>query len=80
MKRNKILSGWKAVPKKNKKFIKSKIPWTTNYEVQHHNEDKLLSKIVQIIIRISLIFAFDRKNISNAKLKITANNTKTHSI
>ena len=75
MKRNKILSGWKAVPKKNKKFIKSKIPWTTNYEVQHHNEDKLLSKIVQIIIRISLIFAFDRKNISNAKLKITANNT-----
>ncbi len=75
MRRNKILSGWNAIPNKKAKFVKSKISWTTNYEVQHYKEDNLLSKIVQIIIRISLIFAFDRKNITNAKLKITANNT-----
>ncbi len=60
MKRNKILSGWKAIPKKNKKFIKSKIPWTNNYEIQHYKEDNLLSKIVQIIIRISLAFILFR--------------------
>ncbi|MBD5423143.1 MAG: hypothetical protein HDR43_01450 [Mycoplasma sp.] len=75
MRRNKIISGWASIPNKKGKFEKTRIPWTAKYEVKHTNEDGIISKVIQFIIRISLVFAFDRKNITKAKLRITANNT-----
>lgn len=75
MKRNKIDSGWKAITSKKEKFVKEKLPWTTQYEIKHYDEDNIFSKIIKFIIRLSLLFAFDRKNISKSKIKVTVNHT-----
>lgn len=75
MRRNKIDSGWKAIPSKKKKFVKEKVPWIAQYEIKHYDEDNLISKIIKFIIQLSLLFAFDRKNISKSKIRVTVNNT-----
>lgn len=75
MRRNKIKQGWDAVPIKKNKFEKTKISWTAKYEIKYMNEDNFVSKIIKFIIRISLLFAFDRKNVTKSKINQTINST-----
>ncbi len=75
LRRNKIKTGWDAVSKKNKNYEKSKVPWTARYEIKHVNEDNIISKIIKFIIRVSLFFAFDRKDVTKSKTNLMINNT-----
>lgn len=75
MRRNKIKTGWDAVPIKKKRFQKSKISWSTKYEFKHLKEDNYVSKIIKLIINISLLFAFNKKNLSKTKKNATINYT-----
>ncbi len=75
MKRNKIDSGWNAVPNKKSEFQKTKVSWTEKYEIKHYKENTVVSKIIKSIIRFSLFFSFNRKNLSKSKINSTVNNT-----
>lgn len=75
MRRNKIRTGWNAIPREKKKFVKAKLSWSLRYEYKHLKEDNIISKIIKFIISISLFFSFDRKNVSKAKRTATVDNT-----
>lgn len=75
MRRNKIKTGWKAIPRPRKKFEKTKISWTLKYEHKHLKEDTIISKIIKFIISLSLFFDFNKKIISKTKKSVMIDNT-----
>lgn len=69
MKRNKINTGWNAIPQKKEKKQKRKISWIAKYEANIHNENTIFEKIVKFLIQISLLLTINRKNLLNHRKK-----------
>lgn len=71
MKRNKINSGWSAIPtnKKRKKFTRNKVSWITKYESHISFEETMFEKIIKFMIKISLSLTISKKNLLNSRKK-----------
>lgn len=78
MRRNKINSGWNAIPiKKKKNKSKRKLSWISRYESLTSIDQTVFEKIVKFLIKISLFLTISRNNLlkSNRKRAEIVNST-----
>lgn len=68
MRKNKIDSGWNAIPTKKKaKREKQKLSWISRYESYTSIDQTLFEKIVKFLIKISLFLTISRNNLLNSR-------------
>lgn len=69
MRRNKIDSGWNAIPQEKKKNKKKTLSWISQYESHPSIDENIFEKIVKFLISLSLFLVISRSNYLNKRKK-----------